>query len=408
MRESGELDAYAALRSRNYRLLLTGHLLSHLGLQMLSVAVSWDLYLQTKSPIVLGNVGFVQIAPALLLGLQAGHIADRYDRRRIIILAQALVLIASALLAAASPSVILIYSALFLAALARAFQWSARAAILPSLVPSEALHNALAWYSSATELGSVSGPALAGLLLASVGSKSAYVLQLGCAGVSMACYYLIRPPTPAERKDPPLTAVPMARALREGLGFVWRDPLILPAISLDLFALLFGGATALLPIYAAEILHAGARGLGWLRAAPSIGAISMAFLMAHLPSVRRAGRALLWAVAGYGAATVVFGVSRSLWLSFAMLVLVGACDNMSVVLRNSVVQTGTPDELRGRVSSVHGMFISSSNQLGAVESGWTAAWFGTVTSVVAGGLATLAIVAGFAAGSSALRKWRQR
>ena len=192
------------------------------------------------------------------------------------------------------------------------------------------------------------------------------------------------------------------------LGFVWKDPLILPAISLDLFAVLFGGATVLLPIYAAEILHAGARGLGWLRAAPSIGAISMAFLTAHLPRVRRPGRALLWAVAGYGAATVVFGVSRSLWLSFAMLVLVGACDNMSVVLRNSVVQTRTPDELRGRVSSVHGMFISSSNQLGAVESGWTAAWFGTVTSVVAGGLATLAIAAGFAARSSALRKWRQR
>jgi MFS family permease len=374
---------------------------------MLSVAVSWDLYLQTKSPIVLGNVGFVQIAPALLLGLQAGHIADRYDRRRIIILAQALVLIASALLAAASPSVLLIYAALFLAAVARAFQWTARSAILPSLVAPEALHNALAWYSSATELASVSGPALAGLLLASVGSRTAYVLQLGCAGVSMACYYLIRPPA-QERRDSPLATVSMTRALREGLGFVWRDPLILPVISLDLFAVLFGGATALLPIYAAEILHAGARGLGWLRAAPSIGAISMAFLTAHLPSVRRAGRALLWAVAGYGAATVVFGVSRSLWLSFAMLVLVGACDNMSVVLRNSVVQTRTPDELRGRVSSVHGMFISSSNQLGAVESGWTAAWFGTVTSVVAGGLATLAIVAGFAVRSSALRKWRQR
>ena len=408
MRKFGELDAYAALRSRNYGLLLTGHLLSHLGLQMLSVAVSWDLYQQTKSPIVLGNVGFVQIAPALLLGLHAGHIADRYDRRRIIIFAQALVLIGSALLAAASPSVILIYSALFLAAVARAFQWTARSAILPSLVAPEALHNALAWYSSATELGSVSGPALAGLLLASVGSKAAYVLQLGCAVVSMACYSLIRPPVPEERKDPPLAAVPMTRALREGLRFVWKDPLILPAISLDLFAVLFGGATALLPIYAAEILHAGARGLGWLRAAPSIGAISMAFLTAHLPRVRRPGRALLWAVAGYGAATVVFGVSRSLWLSFAMLVLVGACDNMSVVLRNSVVQTRTPDELRGRVSSVHGMFISSSNQLGAVESGWTAAWFGTVTSVVAGGLATLAIVAGFAARSSALRKWRVR
>jgi MFS family permease len=251
-------------------------LLSHLGLQMLSVAVSWDLYLQTKSPIVLGNVGLVQIAPALLLGLHAGHIADRYDRRRIVIVAQALVLIASGLLAVTSPSVILIYSALFLAAVARAFQWSARAAILPSLVPSAALHNALAWYSGATELASVSGPALAGLLLASVGSKTAYVLQFGCAVAGMACYSLIRPTVQAEGKDPTLAAVPMTRALREGLGFVWNDPLILPAISLDLFAVLFGGATVLLPIYAAEILHAGARGLGWLRAAPSIGAISVA------------------------------------------------------------------------------------------------------------------------------------
>jgi MFS family permease len=400
-----ELDAYAALRSRNYRLLLTGHLLSHLGLQMLSVAVSWDLYLATKSAIVLGNVGFVQVAPALLLGLHAGHIADRYDRRRIVILAQALVLIGSGLLLAAPPSVVLIYSVLFLAAVARAFQWSARAAILPGLVPSEALHNALTWFSSATELGSISGPALAGVLLASVGSKTVYVLQFACAAVSLACYYSIQLPA-AQRPIAPDPAR-ASEALREGLGFVWKDPLILPAISLDLFAVLFGGATALLPIFSAEILHSGARGLGWLRAAPSMGAISMAFLTAHLPAVRRAGLALLWAVAGYGAATVVFGVSRSLALSFVMLLLVGACDNVSVVLRNAVVQTRTPDQLRGRVSSVHGLFISSSNQLGAVESGWTAAWFGAVPSVVAGGLATIAIVTGFAARSSALRKWRQ-
>ena len=399
-----ELDAYAALRSRDYRLLLTGHLLSHLGLQMLSVAVSWDLYLETKSAVVLGNVGFVQIAPALLLGLHAGHIADRHDRRRILVLSQVLVMIGSLLLVAASPSVILIYGVLFLAAVARAFQWTARAAILSSLVPPEALHNALAWYSSATELASVSGPALAGLLLASVGSRTVYALQVCFAIASMVCFYLIRPPASVRPASAP---APAAEALREGLGFVWKDPLILPVISLDLFAVLFGGATALLPIFAAEILHGGARGLGWLRAAPSMGAISMAFLTAHLPKARRAGRALLWSVAGYGGATVVFGLSRSLWLSFVMLLLVGAFDNISVVLRNAVVQTRTPDQLRGRVSSVHGIFISSSNQLGAVESGWTAAWFGTVTSVVGGGLATIAIVAGFAARSSALRKWRQ-
>ncbi len=373
---------------------------------MLSVAVSWDLYLQTKSAIVLGNVGFVQIAPALLFGLHAGHIADRYDRRRIILLAQALVLIGSLLLAIGSPTVLLIYAALFLAAVARAFQWTARAAIVPNVVPQEALHNALTWFSSATEIGSVSGPALAGLLLASAGSRTVYLLQLCFAILSLVCYYLVR--TPAKTAAPApvhAPAVPVSTALREGLGYVWKDPLILPAISLDLFAVLFGGAVALLPIFSADILHGGARGLGWLRAAPSIGALSMAFLTAHAPRVRQAGRALLWSVAGYGTATVVFGFSRQLWLSFAMLLLVGAFDNISVVLRNSVVQTRTPDQLRGRVSSVHGIFISSSNQLGAVESGWTAAWFGAVASVVGGGLATIAIVAGFAARSKALRRW---
>jgi MFS family permease len=400
------LDAYAALRSRDYRLVLTGHLLSHLGLQMLSVAVSWDLWQETKSAVVLGNVGFVQIAPALLFGLYAGHIADRYDRRRIILLAQALVLTGSLLLAAGSATVLVIYAALFLAAVARAFQWTARTAILPNVVPQDALHNALTWFSSATEIGSVGGPALAGLLLASVGSRAVYLLQLGFAALSLICYWLVRTSPKAAPATLATPAVPASTALREGLGYVWKDPLILPAISLDLFAVLFGGATALLPIFAADILHGGARGLGWLRAAPSIGALSMAFLTAHAPRVRRAGRALLWAVAGYGAATAVFGFSRSLWLSFAMLVLVGACDNISVVLRNSVVQTRTPDQLRGRVSSVHGIFVSSSNQLGAVESGWTAAWFGAVASVVLGGVATLAIVAGFAARSKALRRWR--
>jgi hypothetical protein len=200
---------------------------------------------------------------------------------------------------------------------------------------------------------------------------------------------------------------PTAEALMEGVRFVWKDKLILPAISLDLFAVLFGGATALLPIFAVEILHTDARGLGWLRAAPSIGAISMAFLLSHSPRAKHAGWTLLWSVAGFGAAIVVFGISRALWLSLVMLFLTGAFDNISVVLRQSLVQTKTPDRLKGRVLAVQNIFISSSNQLGAAESGWTAAWFGTVTSVVAGGLATIIVVASFAVGSQALRKWRQ-
>jgi MFS family permease len=191
------------------------------------------------------------------------------------------------------------------------------------------------------------------------------------------------------------------------MHFVRENKLILSAISLDLFAVLFGGATALLPIYAADILHAGAGGLGWLRAAPSVGSVTMALVMAHLPKIQRAGRALLWAVTGFGAATIVFGISRSLPLSLAMLVLVGAFDNISVVLRQSLIQTKTPDYVRGRVLAFSSIFISSSNQFGAVESGWTAAWFGTVASVAGGGIATIAVVAICASASAQLRKWTQ-
>jgi hypothetical protein len=191
------------------------------------------------------------------------------------------------------------------------------------------------------------------------------------------------------------------------MHFVRENKLILSAISLDLFAVLFGGATALLPIYAADILHAGARGLGWLRTAPSVGSVTMALVLAHSPKIRRAGATLLWAVAGFGVATIVFGVSRWLPLSLAMLVLVGACDNISVVLRQSLIQTKTPDYVKGRVLAFSSIFISSSNQFGAVESGWTAAWFGAVPSVAGGGLATIAVVAICAALSAPLRKWRQ-
>jgi MFS family permease len=252
-------------------------------------------------------------------------------------------------------------------------------------------------------VASVSGPALAGLLLASAGSKTVYLVQCVCATLTLICFLALKVRSTANH-DP---TVPSGKALLEGVQFVRDHKLILPAISLDMFAVLFGGATALLPIYAVEILHTDARGLGWLRAAPSIGAVSMAFLLAHLPKVRHAGQMLLWSVAGFGTATIIFGLSRSLWLSFAALLLTGAFDNVSVVLRSLLVQTQTPDQLRGRVLSVNNLFISCSNQLGAVESGWTAACFGAVSSVVAGGLATIIIAATFATGSAALRRWRQ-
>lgn len=370
---------------------------------MLSVAVSWDLYQETKSAAVLGNVGLVQVAPFLMFALLAGHFADRHDRRRIMILTQTLVIAASALLVTRAPSVLLIYSCLFLTAAARSFQGPSRLAILPHIVQEHALRQAITWHSSAQEIANVSGPAVAGLLLATVGSRTVYSMQLICATLTLVCFQLLR----VVRIEAGEVPIADRKGLLEGIRFVRANKLILPAISLDLFGVLFGGATALLPIYAVEILHTGARGLGWLRAAQSLGAVSMAIVTSHLPRPERAGRTLLWAVAGFGAATIVFGLSRSFWLSFAMLLATGAFDNISVVLRQSLVQTRTPDYLKGRVLGVQNIFVSCSNQLGAVESGWTAAWFGPVISVAGGGLATIAIVAAFAAGSAALRKWTQ-
>ena len=398
------MDAYSSFRIRDYRLLIAATFLSSFGLQMLSVAVSWDLYVQTKSAIVLGNVGFVQVAPFLMFALFAGHVADHFDRRRIMIFTQILFLVASGLLVFGFRSVAAIYICLFLTAAARSFQWPARLGVLPLIVPPETLSNAITWNSSVQEIASVSGPAAAGILLATVGSHSVYIIQVACAILTLLCYIGLR--YRGKSADAGSRA-PDRKSLLEGARFVWQNKLILPAISLDLFGVLFGGATALLPIYAVDILHAGVVGLGWLRAAPSIGAVLMAVASAHSKKVIAAGHRLLFAVAGFGAATVVFGLSRSFWLSFAMLLLTGAFDNISVVLRHSLVQTQTPDRLRGRVLAVNSIFISSSNQFGAVESGWTAAWFGAVWSVVGGGIATIGVVAVCAALSVPLRRWRQ-
>lgn len=370
---------------------------------MISLAASWDLYTQTHSALVLGNVGLVQVAPFLLFSLYAGHIADRHDRRLILVVTQAVYLLASGLLLFSHGSVPLIYACLGLTALARTFQWPARGALLPQIVPAGSIGSAVTWSSSAQEISSVSGPALAGLLLAGTGTRTVYLLQVAFAALSLIFFLSIRSRRAANAHQPERTL----RSMLEGLRFVFADKLILTAISLDLFGVLFGGATALLPIFAADILHAGPRELGWLRAAPSLGAVAMALGLAHTPRIDRAGRALLLAVAGFGAATIGFGLSRNLWLSLAFLLLTGAFDNVSVVLRQSLLQSKPPDAVRGRVLSVSAIFISCSNQLGAVESGWTAAWLGASASVWGGGLATIAVVMVCAAATPALRRWRQ-
>ena len=403
------MDAYAAFRSRDFRLLLASSGFSNLGLQMLSVAVSWDLYIQTHSAKVLGNVGFAQVVPSFAFAILAGHIADRYSRRLTMLLAQGLAVAASLLLVAGVHGVAGIYTCLFLISVARTFQWPIRLAILPDIVPPEALSNAITWNATVFETASVSGPALAGLILAVAGSRVVYIMQAVCALIVLMCFFGLS--FQSRRKillqEEAVNTPARSRSALEGLRFIRDNKLILSAVSLDLFAVLFGGAAALLPIYAVDILHAGPKALGWLRAAPSIGAVLMAVTMAHSRHIRRAGAAVLWSVAGFGLATIGFGLSRWIWLSCAMLALTGAFDNVSVVLRQSVLQTKTPDAVRGRVMAVNSIFINCSNSLGAIESGWTAAWFGPVVSVAGGGVAAILVVAACALISPALRKWKQ-
>lgn len=374
------------------------------GQQMLAVVAGWDLYLSTRSALALGNVGLVQIAPVLLFTFAAGHVADRYDRRRVAMFMQAAVGVFAAILAAAGENrgVPLIYSSLFLIATARAFQWPATTAMLPQTLPMEHVTNAVSWAGGAREMATVAGPALGGWLIAVSGSEAVYIGQALCAVVGALCFWRMDlPGRPVE--DQP---APGLKATIEGLRFVWRDKLILSTISLDMLAVMFGGATALLPIYATEILHVGPTGLGWLRAAPAVGAGIMSVYLAHRASMGAAGKWLLASVALFGVATIGFAVSTAAWLSFLMLFLTGAFDAISVVLRISLVQIRTPDALRGRVAAVNALFISSSNQWGAVESGVAASLMGTVPSVVFGGVMTIVVVVILGWMSRSMREWR--
>jgi len=390
-------DAYAALRLRDFRLFLSGHLIATLGVQMQTVAVGWQLYERTGSAFALGLVGLIQIVPILGLALPAGHVADRFDRRKVLMLGLALFALAAfglALVSALGGGVPLIYACLLVAGIARAIQGPARSALMPQLVPRPVFPNAVSWNVSGFELASMAGPALGGVCVALFkGATLVYVIN----GLAELTFLALLAAIPSRHTSAPGGGTNL-HTLLAGLNYVRRHQLLLAALTLDLFAVLLGGAVALLPIYAKDILRVGPVGLGWLQAAPSLGAVGMALALAHLPPLRRAGQTLLWAVAGFGAATVVFGLSRSFWLSLLMLFLTGALDNISVVVRHTLVQILTPDEMRGRVSAVNGMFISASNELGRFESGSVAALFGPVFAVVSGGIGTLVVV-----GAAALR-----
>jgi len=425
LRPPGKHDPYAAFRFPAFRFYTAGNLVSVIGRLMLMVAVEWEIYARTHSATALGLVGLMIALPVVLLSLPAGHIADRFPRKRIVLVTQALSAIFSVALAYVSwqhlaiphwavlqngnhllyriaeiferhtyfhfddLSLPLIYLILLLTATARTFGWAARSSYFPQLVSRDAFANAVTWNSSVFQIGSVVGPAIAGVLIVRAGFPFIYLLDaLG----AMWFFLLVLPIRSSDRGSS--SERNAWRSLKEGIRFMLSKKVILATITLDMFAVLLGGATALLPIFADQILHCGPIGLGWMRAAPGIGAFVMALVIAYLPPMKHAGKTLLWCVTGFGLATIIFGLSRYLWLSLAMLCLTGVFDSVSVVVRHTLLQLLTPDTMRGRISAVNNIFIGTSNELGALESGLTAALFGPVISVVAGGLGTILVVLG--------------
>jgi MFS family permease len=384
-------DPYEALRNQNFRLLITGRFITSFGNEMLSFAIGWELWLRTHQAFVLGMVGLVQVIPVILLSLPAGHVADQYNRKRIVLISElflALCVLGLGWLSYAQGSLYLIYALLLGIGIARAFNDPASSTLLPQTVPPHLFSNAATWSNSTWQLASITGPALAGLLIGFFNSVT-FIYIFDALAALVFCIFLLmikgRELALAERSA-------TWDSLTQGFKFMRDTKVILASITLDMFAVLFGGAVALLPIYATDILKVGAQGLGILRAAPSAGALIMAFLIAHLPPMKNAGRNLYLAVTGFGLATIVFGLSRSFILSVAMLALIGGFDNISVVIRGTLLLTQTPDEMRGRISAVNSIFIGISNELGSFESGLAASLLGPIIAVVAGGIGTILVV----------------
>ncbi len=385
-------DPYAALRFRDFRLLVGGTFLGVVSEQMAGVAIGWELYERTGDPLALGLVGLVQVVPAVLLALPAGHIADRFDRKWVTIVTMfllALCTLGLAWLSLVQGALGWVYLCLLGIGVARTFQNPALASLPAQVVPAAHFTNAVTWDSSVWQASSIIGPALGGFVIALRGSAApVYFLTALTLVVVGGMLSLMRP-----RRAPSSAEALTLASLLAGLRFIWNTKVILAAITLDMFAVLLGGATALLPIFAKDILQVGAAGLGWLRAAPAIGAMLAAVIIAHRPPITRAGLTLLTVVTGFGAATIIFGLSQSFPLSLLMLGLLGAFDNVSVVIRIALLLTRTPDVMRGRVNAVHYVFIGVSNELGAFESGVAAALLGAVGAVVVGGIGTILVVA---------------
>jgi len=383
----------AAFRYPNFRFYLLARFLTTVSSEMQSVAVGWQIYGLTHKALDLGLVGLAQFLPGICLFLLTGTVADRIPREKIVRACSGGFALCSALLLfftvrhIATPYPV--YAVLLLNGTVRAFNAPASQAFLPLLLPREVFQNAVAYNSSVFQTATIAGPMIGGILYGITGSPiPVYV----CAALSYSAAFVFF----GLLKIPPQARALTNRAsgvIWEGLRYIWRTKMVLGATSLDLFAVLLGGAVALLPVYAREILNVGAPGLGILRAAPGVGAVLTSLAVARWPLSRRAGTAMLWCVTGFGVFTIAFGLSHSIALSLIMLFLIGASDTISVIVRTTMIQLSTPDEMRGRVSAVNMVFIGASNEVGQFESGLTAQWFGAVPAVVLGGVGTILIVA---------------
>ncbi len=386
-------DARAAFRYPNFRYYLGFRVISVLSSEMLAVAVGWQVYELTHRPLDLGLVGLAQFLPGILLFLVAGHAADRIPRRNILLACMGAFSVASLLLLVFTihgvTQVYPIYLVLLLNGAARAFSQPASQSLLPTLLDEKHFANAVAWSASMFRTANILGPIIGGLLYGfTANAAPVYAVAMVAYVAALFMTARIRVTVAARPRQPASLSLVL-----EGFRYLWSNKLILGAISLDLFAVLLGGAVALLPVYASEILKVGATGLGILRCAPGVGAVVTAVVLAHRPLGRRQGAVMLWCVFGFGVFTIVFGVSHNLILSLFALALTGATDMVSVVVRSTMVQLGTPDHMRGRVSAVNTVFIGASNEVGQFESGITAQWFGTVPAVVIGGIGTIVVVA---------------
>ncbi|MCC5815165.1 MAG: MFS transporter [Leptospira sp.] len=385
-------------RIRDFRFYLFSRLLFVIAVQMQAVVVGWQVYEITKDPLALGMIGLAEALPSIAVALYAGHLADMIPRKRIAMSAVFVLVVCSLLLWYFSwdnQRLLLevgtypIYLVIILSGFARGFIAPSLFAFMTQIVPRELYPQSAAWSGTSFQIGAVTGPALGGLVYGFYGVSFAYALDLGFIALSMLFLSLVAgKPLPVENVKEKLRS-----SLLSGLKFVLKNQYVLGAMSLDMFAVLFGGAVALLPIFAAEILHVGSEGLGLLRAAPSIGAVGMALYLSQNPPLANSGKILLRSVVGFGVCMIVFGISSNFFLSFFALLLSGAFDSISVIIRSTIMQVMTPDNMRGRVSSVNKIFIGSSNEIGAFESGVTAKFMGAVGSVLFGGSMTLVVVA---------------